>query len=288
MRSRVWMGGTVAGIVGIALALFSLLPPLGESILLGSSIGLIVVGPIGGLAMQARTVTVQPSRDEKLRELVAARERKEKAEHEEVLLSFDRLLARVEKIDNPEVNDRVARNFDKFMRRLTSHYPEWDSEGRLRTYVLMNKVARRLNRQNAEAYLNMVYTTLVARGSEATAMSNISLNGKVERMYRDPGEREAHHLAGTLLLMNRADEVYAKGLVADAMHLWSEERFDRFLPDFMAVKELSEKARREVEGMIAKDMAKARAVGDVSVVMRGREIMRAIIRDRRVQNAPPA
>ncbi|MDG7034388.1 MAG: hypothetical protein JRN69_07825 [Nitrososphaerota archaeon] len=282
MRSRAWSLAALVGGVGIAMTVPGFLPPLGQSILLGSSIGLIVVGPVRGLAIPKPSMPKQPPED-KLRGLVKARDRERGAQREETLDSFDSLLEKVEDMDDPAVKEKLVRNFDRFVGRLTAHYPEWDAEGRLRTYVLMEKIGNSLSLQNADVYLGLAYQTLVARGAEATEISHETLNGKVRRMYLDPRSEWTRYLAGTLILMNREDEEYAKEMVADAIHLWSDERFDRSLPDFKAVRQLPDSTRREVEDMVEKEMEKARTAGDVGVILRAREIMESIILSRREQ-----
>ena len=227
MRSRVWGLGIVAGTAGLAVTITSLLPPLARSLILGSSLGLILVGPM------RRLVTLSPKApegfstpEERLMQLVSVRKKKQVVEHERILDNFDSMLSKVEEIDDPSVNRRVTEDFERFVGRLTRHYPEWDSEGRLRTFVLMKKISHSLSVQNADTYLDLAYKTLVARGAEASELSHITLNGSVEKMYRDPGSEKAHHLAGTLLLMNRGDEYYAREMVVEAIHLWSDIRFE--------------------------------------------------------------
>jgi hypothetical protein len=286
MRSRVWSIGVLAGAAGLGLSVPGFLSPIGESILLGSSIGLILAWLMLNLTLAATKKDEKPSSPEvRLRELVTVRQTASKVEHAKILDKFDGLLSRVEEMDDPEINEKVTKNFEGFLDRLTSHYPEWDAEGRLRTYVLMQKIADSLSLRNADAYLEMAYSTLRARGSEATELSHIRLNGKVERMYREPESERAHYLAGSLLLMNREDPEYAKGMVADAIHLWSDERFDSLLPDFKAVRLMSETAKREVEDMIEKEMAKARRAGNAVAIVRSREILEAIIQSRRESKA---
>ena len=284
MRSRSWSLAAVIGAAGIALVIPGFLPPLGQSLLLGSSIGLLVIGPASGL-MMPRAPAPQQSSGEKLKAIVKKRNKERETEREEILDSFDTLLEKVEDMDDPTVNEKLTRNFDRFVGRLTRHYPEWDGEGRLRTYVLMKKIGDSLSLRNADSYLDLAYQTLVARGAEATEISRETLNGKVERMYLDPKSEWAHHLAGTLLLMNREDENYAKSMVADAIHLWSGERFDRLLPDFKAIRQLSESTRQEVEEMVEKEIEKGRMAGDVEAILRAKEIMETIILSRREQPA---
>jgi hypothetical protein len=274
----------IAGVAGLALTIPSFLPPLLDSLLLGSSIGLIMVGPVAELTVAAtagaKPKVVKVSTAVRLKELVKSREATRKAEHEKILDNFDAMLSTVEKLDDPVVNQKVTRQFGNFVGKLTSHYPVWDAEGRLRTYVLLKKISDSLNTQNADAYLGIAYRTLLERGAEATELSRLTLNGKVGKVYADPESEKARHLAGTLLLMNREDEEFAKGLVEDAIHLWSDERFRRLLPDFKAVRMMSEPTRRDIEDMIEREIPKARRARNTVAVQRAKLLLETIIRSR--------
>ncbi|HKT22393.1 MAG TPA: hypothetical protein VJR06_07295, partial [Nitrososphaerales archaeon] len=203
MRSRVWPIGAVVGAIGVALTVPGFLPPLGQSLLLGSSIGLLVIGPASGFVRPKSSKPPDQPPEVKLKALVKTRRKETEAERERTLDSFDSLLERVDGVEDPAENEALARRIDRSVDRLTSIYPEWNAEGRLRTYVLMKKIGDSLSLKNADAYLDMAYRTLVARGAEATEISHETLNGKVERIYLDPRSEWARHVAGTLILMNR-------------------------------------------------------------------------------------
>ena len=283
MQFRAWSLATIGGVIGLALTIPNVLPKLAESIILGSSLGLIVAGPTSGLVISV-TAKAKPSlkltTERRLKELVSVRRKTQKLEYEKTLDRFDQMIEGVEKLElKPGVT--APEEFGTFVTSLTRQYPEWDAEGRLRTFVLMKKLGESLSIKNADAYLGMAYRTLVARGQEATELSQITLNGKVERIYREPEGKTAQHLAGTLLLMNRGNGMYAKEIVADAIHLWSDERFTKLLPDFKALRLMSASARQEVEDMIEKEMGKARRAGDAAAVYRSKEILEAILRSRK-------
>lgn len=280
MSSRVWVGVVLAGVLGIVLTFSTLLPPLGGSLLLGSSIGLIIIGPIGGVATFPGTPKPSiplPGAEDRLKSLVDLRERRTKAERESALDNFDRMLERMERSEGHRVVLRVSPHFGRFLDSMTAHYPQWDSEGRIRTYVLMKKVSENITPGNADSCLDLIYSTLVARGAEATEMSRLTLIGKVEEMYRDPTNQWPHHIAGTLLLMNRDDGGYAKGLVVDAIHLWSSERFDRLLPDFRVIGIMPKSARDGVEDLVQKEIGKASRAHDVPAEARAKEILETFI-----------
>lgn len=267
-----------AGAVGLALTIPNFLPPLIESIVLGSSLGLVLVGPLSGLVSAATTPgKAKPTTEARLKQLVAVRRRDRVVEHQRILDNFDSLLSRVEEIDDPVVNKKVTENFERFVDKLTKHYPQWDGEGRLRTYVLMKKIADSLDLHNADAYLRMAYGTLKSRGAEATELSHITLNGKVERIYRDPESERARHLAGTLLLMNRGDDDYAKGMVVDAIHLWSDTRFAKLKEDFAAVHALGTQVEGPILDMLEKEIVKTERAKDVKAASRARDLWVTIL-----------
>ena len=167
--------------------------------------------------------------EERLSEAGAVRRRAAKIEQEEALEGFDRALTTVEKVGDPLTGERAGRELQLSLDKMTEHYPEWDPEGRLRTYFLLKKIGINLNAGNAGSYLGAAYRALEARGREAAQMSNDALRERVERIYLDPGSEGAMHLAGTLLLMNRDDLRYTEGIVTDALHLRSDERFEELL-----------------------------------------------------------
>jgi hypothetical protein len=216
-------------------------------------------------------------KETRIKRLVRGRDHNRTAEHERILGDFDSLLSKVEEIDDPVVNKRVTANFDHFIERLTRHYPEWDSEGRLRTYYLLKKISNSLNLHNADTYLDMAYQTLMARGTEATEMSHLTLNGKVERMYRDPKGEGANHLAGTLLLMNRGDDEYARQMVIDAIHLWSSKRFKKLRQDFATVPSLGTEGEESIIDLLEKEMEKAKRMKDRPTAIRAKQLWKTVL-----------
>jgi len=278
MHPRAYGLGVAFGAAGLAVTLTSVLPSLTNSLLLGSSVGLIVACAIGWFASLPITPGEPRSTpEERLMQLVRVRKKEMTVEHERILDTFDALLSRVGEIDDPMVNGQVTENFERFVDRLTAHYPEWDAEGRLRTYVLMKKIAGSLNPQNAEAYLEMAYKTLLARGTEATEISHMTLNGKVERIYRDPESEGAHRLAGTLLLMNRGDDDYAREMVVEAIHLWSDRRFAMLKADFASIPLLGTKEEESILDLLEKEMEKTKRAGDAEAARRARDLWMTII-----------
>ncbi len=280
MRPRGWGLLTAAGAAGLVAASLNFMPPLPESLLIGSSIGMVVVGPAGRMVKEAlppRKARAEPAPEAELKRLTQARTRARAEEHERILDNFDTLLSRVEAVDDPEVNKKVTENFERFVERLTRHYPEWDAEGRLRTYVLMKKIADSLNLHNADTYLDMAYRTLMARGAEASEISHITLNGKVERMYRDPENEGTRRLAGTLLLMNRGDDEYAREMVVEAVHLWSDSRFLNLRGDFATVSSLGKQEEESVLDLLEKEMEKAARVKDTGAAKRARDLWMTIL-----------
>jgi hypothetical protein len=99
-------------------------------------------------------------------------------------------------------------------------------------------------------------------------------------MYVDPQNDQAKFVAGTLMLINRGEKGYIQSIVADAIHLWSDFRFDNLVNDFSVVKVIPSKERLEILDMIEREISKARRANDVSAILRAREIMDLIIASR--------
>jgi hypothetical protein len=215
--------------------------------------------------------------EEELERMVQERRNRSAREHARVLEDFDALITRVAYDHDQGANGEVAENFGRFIDSLTAHYPEWDSEGRLRTYILLKEIAQSLNIKNANAYLDMAFRTLLARGDEATDISHIALNGTVEKMYRNPRSGGPHRLAGTLLLMNRGNDEYARQMVIDAVHLWSDRRFSRLVQDFAAVPALGEDEEESVLQLLEKEMEKTSWAKDTKAKRRAKQMWMTII-----------
>ena len=272
-----------AGAAGLALTIPSFLPPLANSLVLGLSLGVIITGPLGRLVNSATTPPARPQTPEvRLKRIVRKRRAEVEAEFTRALDRFDSLVPRVEELPRAEVREEFSDRFRSSLDELNRHYPKWDAEGRLRTYVILDKIAKSMDMKNADAYLNMAFDMLVSRGDEATQMSNITLRDKVEDMYLDPQSEVAHRLAGTLMLMNREDEEYTKSLVADAIHLWTDRRFTRLLEDFSAVRMLGSERVSSILELLQKEESKAaRAKNDVA-------LRRAKMLEVTIQAASPA
>lgn len=276
MRSRREGLALIVGALGLAFAISNLLPPLAESLVVGASLGIIIAGPVGELSLTpAPRLQVQRPPEVRLKEAVRERRAISKIEFEKTLDRFDSLISRVHVGPGDDLRSDASMNFKTSVDALTRHYPVWDSEGRIRTYVLMKEISESMDSRNADAYLDMAYHTLVARGEEATQLSRITLNGKVEKIYREP-KSENTHLAGTLLLMNRGDELYAEGMTVDAIHLWSETRFAKLLRDFAAVPMLGPRSKESILDLLEKEAAKAKRAGDRAVYQRA-ERLRAVV-----------
>ena len=278
MRSRVEGLALAAGASGLALTIPSFLPPLVNSLVLGLSVGMIITGPLGELVNSATTPGPKKVPPEvKAMETIQKRRSVVEMEYARALDDFDSVIARLEGSHGGEVRDDVARSFNRSVGRLTDHYPMWNSEGRLRTYVLLKKIASSMDTSNMDEYLDLAYKTLVARGDEATQLSHITLNGSVERIYREPSSEGTHRLAGTLLLMNRGDELYAESMVVDALHLWSDARFARLEKDFATVSILGPEKVDSVVDLLDREVAKGKRAGEVTVVERAQRLKTTVL-----------
>lgn len=277
MRSHLRLVAMLVGLSGAAASLAFVFSPLVQSLMLGSSIGLIVASPVERLASgssPAGSPEAEPLEEARVMKIVEERRDAARKERTMALAGFDRFLEGMGKRGGAEGAGSEG-VFGRSVDSLTQYYPEWDAEGRLRTFVLMEKVAKSLRSRDGEGNLDLAYRMLISRGDEATQLSHISLNGSVEKIYRDPRSDSAR-LAGTLLLMNREDEVYAKSLVIDAIHLWSDSRFDRLRRDFEAVRALGEEQKSEVLGLLEREMEKAEHAKDGLTARRAKQLWQVI------------
>jgi hypothetical protein len=278
MRSRIRNLALITGTVGLAASIPDVLPPIANALLLGVSVGMIIAGPMGDLLYSAsRSHAPEASPKEQLEKMVQERRNLSAKEHARVLTDFDDLISKVAYGQEPGVNEDVAKSFGRFIESLTAHYPEWDSEGRLRTFILLKEIEQSLNIRNADPYLDIAYRTLLARGNEATDISHIALNGTVEKIYRDPRSGGPHRLAGTLLLMNRGNDEYARQMVIDAIHLWSDTRFKRLKQDFATVPTLGTKEEESIVSLLEKEMEKANRTKDRVSARRAKELWKTVL-----------
>ena len=278
IRSQKGVLALVIGALGFALTIPNFLPPMAESLILGLSAGTVLSSPLRDLVNSATT----PPEKKELPAVKAIRnvkERRKRVEREfEITLErFDSLVARVEEVPNPEVREELSARFQRSLDDLNRHYPKWDAEGRLRTYVVLQKIAQSMDVRNADAYLDMAYDMLVSRGDEATHMSRMTLREKVEDMYLDPQSEVAHRLAGTLMLMNREDEDYTRSMVADAIHLWTDRRFDRLVDDFAAVQVMGAKRVDSILELLDKEASKAKGANNEVAQLRAQKLKATIL-----------
>ena len=268
----------VIGTLGLALTIPKVLPPIAESLVLGLSVGVVLSGPLGDLANSATAPSVKSEASpEKVIRTVKERRREVARDFERALETFDSLVPKVEEAPAPEVREELSTRFRSSLEDLNRHYPKWDAEGRLRTFVVLQKIAQSMDTHNADAYLNMAYDMLVSRGDEATQMSNMTLRDKVEDMYLDPNSEVARRLAGTLMLMNREDEEFTKSMVADAIHLWTARRFDRLVEDFATIQVMGAERVRSILELLGREEAKAKEANDETARSRAQKLRATIL-----------
>ncbi|MDG7007204.1 MAG: hypothetical protein JRN06_03035 [Nitrososphaerota archaeon] len=268
----------VVGSVGLVLTVVRLLPPLADSLVLGLPLGAILIGPLGRLANLATAPSTKPQPPEaRLGRIVMKRRAAAEAEFATALERFDSLISRVGEVKDPGRKKEVSQSFRSEVDNLTSHSPVWDPEGKLRTHVTLQKIAESMDLQSIDEHLDLACSMLVARGDEAAQLSRITLNGKVEKIYREPWSENARRLAGTLLLMNRGDELYAESMVVDAIHLWSETRFGKLEEDFAAIPALGPKSVESILGLLDKEAGKARRAKDEDALQRALRLKARIL-----------
>jgi len=290
-----------AGALGVAASSFNLLPPLSNGLLLGSSVGLVIASAVGPriTASQEQVRSSQyrlpyevtlPYEVEFEGRVAAIRKATEAAaeagtsERREVLQTFDRLVRQLEEVNDPVLTHVVVKNFWRHVERFTVHFPEWHNEGRVRTFFLMKKIGKVLDLRNADRYLGMALGLLRSRNNEARAMSSITINGRVEKMYHNPLSERARYLAGTLLLMNKGEEDYAKSMVVDAVHLWSDTRFSNLKEDFNMVSMLGLQEKKSLLDLLEREIRKSKLARDEKASLRAEEMYNTILNPRLLES----
>jgi hypothetical protein len=276
MRYRSKALGAVVGGAGLAVALVHFGSPIYGSLLVGGGVGLVLSTVVRSNGEAPKGAYGIPDPEPKIRAVIAERQKKAAKEQDRLLDNFDRVLARVVKVGDPGADKEVAERFGDMVTSLSTYYPEWDSEGRMRTFVLMKKIADSIDLRTADSYLEMAYRMLASRGSEAQEMSKMTLNPALERMYRDPANEGAKRLAGTLLLANREDPEYAKEMVLDAVHLWSDAKFARMKEELATVSMLGKVQETTVLDLLEKEITKSRSAKDAKTAKRAKEVWVAI------------
>lgn len=294
MRQQTRVIALISGMVGLAAYVANALPPLPNSLLVGSSAGLILASVFSeklGLefslhsraAIAPTTLSQTPPEQwsRVIPKMVTERRIQREKAIEVSLDKFDDLIGRFDASHAMTV-DRSPKKVEEAMKSMNDEFPEWEGEGRLRTYVLLKKIADSLGKKNAEAYMEMALGILKLRPNEGAEYSKELLAEKVEKFYLNPENDKAKFVVGTLILMKKGDDEFVKSMVSDAIHLWSEYRFKNLVSDFNVVRLIPYKERLEILDMIEGEIAKARKAGDVGAVLRARQIMDFIVAKRQV------
>lgn len=280
--------GFAVGLCGFVFFFFRMLPWLPDSILLGCSIGLMLsstfwhhvrppVRPQAqarGPGKESREVKIPlqaPTRSAE--EKVVVKPSRPSAEMVRALDKFDKLLPTLGGTHGSNMSADATREFTDALSNLNKLYPEWNGEGRLRTYVILKEVSRLINDKNADAYLNIVNKTLQVRNSEAAELSRVLLKDKLEKMYLDPAYANASSIPGTLILMNMDEEDGVNGIVMDAIHLWDESRFRNTKPELEMLNRLAQKEKASVIDMLEKEIVKSKKAKDTTSLSRAKEIL---------------
>jgi hypothetical protein len=274
-KSRSRVAAAAAGMAGMASFASGLLPPLPASLVLGSSLGIVLATAVGARIGRAarRVASVRPRvRPMPVVELSSSLE--PTAEMTKTLATFDRAFTLLSvPNERRETRKAVLKRFEEAMLDLCREFPEWEGEGRLRTYLLLKSVAESLDPDHAEDYLGIAMRTLLLRNGEATEYSKKLLAEKLERMYLDPEYEDMKHLAGTLILMNKDDGNYVKSVVLDALHLWSAQKFDSLRQELKVVMAIGRRQLQSLREMLIREEEKAGRAGDEEVASRAREML---------------
>lgn len=200
--------------------------------------------------------------------------REPKPRNSETLDEFDRALSSMKK--GTGSYKQVVETMDRAITKLNAEYPEWEGEGRLRTYSVLKRISNLLDHENVDAFMGMTFKMLETRNDEAAEYTRTLLNGRVEKMYRDPEYESSKYVAGTLIMMNRKQKEYVEQIVTDAIHLWSQPRFEALKPELRILRMLKQEDRNSIAEMVMKEIVKAKLVKDKQVASRARTIMRAL------------
>jgi hypothetical protein len=289
MRSKFRLIALISGMAGLAAYATRVLAPLPDSILAGSSTGLVLasvlyerltLGPPAQMTEAPRELYPEAEWAKEVPTMVTRLTRKRTNAVEKALAKFDAVVARLDARHGPFPDSEPEQVFETALEGMNKEIPEWDGEGRVRTYFLLHKIADSLEPRNAEAYMEMALELLKLRPNEAAEFSQGLLQDKAERLYSDPGNDKAKFVAGTLMLINRGKKDYVKTIVSDAIHLWSDTRFDNLISDFEVIRFIPNKERLDILDMVEKEIRKARRANDVHAVLRAREIMDLMVSHR--------
>lgn len=210
---------------------------------------------------------------------------KPKPRDSETLDEFDRALSSMRR--GAAAPGQVVESMDKAITKLYAEYPEWEGEGRLRTYTVLKRISDLLDNDNAEPLMGMAFRMLKTRNDEAREYTRTLLNQRVEKMYHDPHFENSKYVAGTLIMMNRKEKEYIEQIVTDAIHLWSQPRFEALKPELSILRMLELEDRNSIAEMVMKEIVKGKMVKDVQVVSRGRTIIRMLSDHKRKARAIP-
>ena len=261
-------------LAGLAISLVGPLKGLPASLLMGFSVGAI----LSTLAIESALKAYRPALAEvpfaTQQQLPTVQQWEPRQKDHKTLDEFDKALSTMKKKNGS--SPQMVETMDKAMAKLYAEYPEWEGEGRLRTYTVLKKISDLLDRDNVDSYMGMTFRMLQERNGEAAEYTRTLLNGRVEKMYRDPEFEGSKYLAGTLIMMNRTQKEYIEEIIGDALHLWSEPRFQALKPELSILSMLKQEDRDSVGEMLMKEITKAKMVNDRKVVSRARVITKAL------------
>jgi hypothetical protein len=268
-----------AGALGIAVSVTGIMTGLPSSLLMGVSAGVIISTLTVDRAMKAFRPGMPEVPYATKQQQVKLDHKGEEPKDSETLKEFDQALASMRRKSGS--SQQVVDTMDKAMSKLYAEYPEWDGEGRLRTYTVLKRVSDLLDHDNASQFMAMTFRMLQSRNDEAADYTRTLLNGKVEKMYEDPQYQNMKYLAGTLIAVNRRQKEFVENIITDAIHLWSEPRFEALKPELKMLRTLEQEDKNSIRELVKKEMAKAQRANDPQVAARARAVIRAMSEPKR-------
>jgi hypothetical protein len=268
----------VSGLAGVAFSATDLIPKLATSLVFGFSTGVTLSGVLAFYVMASPKNKSQPA--ESVPKALPVFEMNEvnvpRGEAADTLDRFDNALSLLRGTSDGPSAALAASRMDKAVSNLSSNFPEWSPEGRLRTYMMLKKIADSINPANADSYLKVVVKALQLRNDEATEFAHMLLERKLERMYSDPDYHRLGNLTSSLILINKDETVRVKEIVLDAIHMWDSHKFDSMKPSLRLVGSMERSERLAIRKMVKREASKASLANDEQVEARSKEMLRVL------------
>ncbi len=189
--------------------------------------------------------------------------------------NFDAVFPAVEGSLNPDNKAQAMRRIGPALYELTQHLPKWSGEARLRVFYLIKNLAPDTIRpRDATTYVGLFILMLRNGGEESVEMVKPFFLDKILAMSGDERYAKTKFLAASLLFLNQFEHEYSKKLADEAIHLWSDERFQTLGYDFKILN--SKPSRESVTRYLVDKAANARKDGKNRTAQRAEVLLRTI------------